>query len=338
VHYSICKENGAISEKVKELTSTARLAEELAQVRDTLALNETQKLQVASVLGVAAQGIPLPGTLASIGIGDLGLKASLAGSTALEHAALTTSLVNSLQEIGNSGRLLRDQLHALDMHDATRQIQDLLAGFQVDLNALGIVSPVDRYVDTVRDLQRQFANIVDKSLFNSFNHNLRESIFPSLAALRDGIIGPASGLMIADPLERHGILTWEGTGKRNPSFGSAAFFAASPDLQPLPPSSRKLFIECRIECSICGDPMLVEGEERYWDSPGKLRVSIRIVPLCSACTRRAKESPDYWDEHLAHLIGKARPVLRLIRGKGKGEPVSKRRGHLRLVKPDEQDD
>ena len=281
-----------ISEKVKERTGAARLAEEFTQVHNSLALDERQKLSTATVLGVAAQGEFLTGTLASIDVVDQGLKASLAGSGAFENAALKTSVVSSLQEVGNPGRLLRDQLNSLDLHSTSRQIQDMLAGFQIDSNAVGLVSPVDRYVDTLRDLQKQFAGIVDESLFNSFNKNIQESTFVSFAALRDGIIGPLSGLMIVDPLERHGMFTWEGADKSNPAFDSAVFFAASPTLQPLSPTSRKLLIECHISCSICREPMIVEGEEQYWESSGKLRIFIRrlsdLLNLCEKSKRIAR--------------------------------------------------
>lgn len=253
-------------------------------------------------------------------------------------AKFDAPFLNALDEIRLSKRFIDDPLRGLDLDSAYQKIQGILTATQIDTGVLGGSSLLDRYADSLRDLHGRIASLYHDSLFNVLDKSLQESVFPSLAALRDGIIGPLSGLMIADPLERHGMFTWEGSGKRNPAFGSAVFFAASPSLQQLPPSSRKLFIECHIDCSICEDPMIAEEEERYWESPGKLRVSIRIVPICSACTRRAKESPDYWDEHLAHLIGKSRPSLHLIRGKGNGGTGPKSRSHLRLVKPEENDD
>lgn len=325
-----------VSEKFKEMTGAARLAEELAQVHHSLPSDEMQKFSTASMLGVAAQGMPLPGTLASMGV--LELEASLAGSVVLEHAAPKASFLNFREEIESSGRLWRDQCKALDLYSTSRQIQEMLAGSQITSGAFGPHSFIDRYTDALRDLQKHVASFSHVDLVNSFHKSLQESVSSSLAALRDGIIGPASGLMIADPLERQGIFTWAEPRKMDPIFGSAALFPAPPSLQQLPPSSRKLLIECHIDCSICGDSMLVEGEERYWDSPGKLRISLRIFPLCSACTRRAQGSPDYWDEHLARLLEEPRPSLRLIRGKGKVGTEPKRRDHLRLVKSEEDDD
>ena len=231
-----------------------------------------------------------------------------------------------------------DQLRGLDLSNVSQRIQGIFAATQGETGLLDVSPFLDGYVDTVRDLHGRIADLSQAPLVNSLDKSLQESIFPSLAALRDGIISPASGLMIADSLEQQGILTWERLGKRNPAFGAAVFFAAPPSPQVPPPSSRTLLIECHVSCSICGDPMIAAGEERCWESPGKLHISIAVIPICSACTRKATESPDYWDAHLAHLIGKSRPVLRLIRGKGKGESASGRRGHLRLVKPEEDDD
>ncbi len=265
------------------------------------------------------------------------LRTKLADLLPPRIAELNAAFSHTLEEIKLPKGFIDDPLRGLNLYSASREIQGILTATQIDTGVLGVSSLLDRYVDTLQDLHGRIAGLYQNPLASVLDKSLQESIFPSLAALRDGIISPASGLMMADLLERQGIFTWEGPDKRTPVVGSAVFFAASPSLQSLPPSSRKLLIECHIDCSICGDPMIAEGEEWYWESQRKLRVFIRIVPICSACARRAKESPDYWDDHLTHLKGKARPQLHLIRGKGNGGTGPKSRSHLRLVKPEEND-
>ena len=254
----------------------------------------------------------------------------------------TVDVVSSASKIMGgleiSKSLVSDYLRAMDLHSVSLQIQEMFASSEIDTKAFGISTALNPYIESLRDIQGHLARSFNQDLFRSFSKDLRESIYLSLAALREGVIGPATGLMIADPLKQHGIFSWEWPSDKEPIFGSAIFFAARPSLQQIPSSSRELFIECHISCSICGDPMLVENEERYWNSPRKLTISIDIVPLCSACTQRANGSPEYWSENLSHLIERERPLLRLIRGRGTGGTGSKRRDYLRVVRPEENED
>jgi len=320
----------------EKTTGAARFAKEIAELHKPLDI--MQQLSAPSALELAMREDAISKVIEKIGSSDLLLHEKFIDSISSRIVELNTPLSITLEEIGASRSLIDDTLRALDLHSTSQQIQKILAGPQIDSCVLRMSSPVDHYVDTLRDLQKQIAGFYNNDLFDSLNKSLQESIFPSLVALKEGVIGPAAGLMITDPLRQHGIFSWEWPSDEAPVFGSAIFFAAPPSLRQIPSSSRELFIECQIVCSICGDPMLVENEERYWNSPRKLTISIDIVPLCSACTQRADGSPEYWLANLSHLIERDRPALRLIRGRGTGSTGPKKLGHLRLVKPEENED
>jgi hypothetical protein len=92
----------------------------------------------------------------------------------------------------------------------------------------------------------------------------------------------------------------------------------------------EITIEATITCAFCDSPMIDHECSFRWKGNRKGAINISVIPVCTTCTRRSMEDPQYVSNALRRLTS---PRLRIVKG-GTTDGVA--RGRLHLVKDDDE--
>jgi hypothetical protein len=284
--------------------------------------------------------------IANSSLGKLDVFEQMARGGFLDHLGLVDKTALAFADLGGRGTLFESMRRHQEMFEHTTMLASVYgshkalfdAGVFSDVTSLrdftktlGSPFEMTRAYDTIARLQESIARSYAVDHVPLWGAHLATIAAPSSALLGTGMFDRATGILSAfDAIGAS--LAWLRPDERGePTFAAAALVKRSP---PKASSVRRINVSCNVQCSICDDPMLVQAKNFHWESDDEIVIDLGVVPICSACTRRAQDDPSYWSEHLAHLM---RPRFELIDGGGDGGGEPAAEGILRIVDDDERD-
>lgn len=171
--------------------------------------------------------------------------------------------------------------------------------------------------------------VVPESFVPALDRKLFDAIAPSATFL--GALGENSGLLtnLEGVDDVVGTVSWVA-----PDDDEAPAVHAAGILDHAPGAGERLDIEVAIKCGLCGELMPVPQRSVEWQSPRKVRINVKVLPVCPRCVHEVQGSPEYWIEKFEEL---QRPKLKLIRGDGQN-PDHAGGDHLRLIEDGEDEE